>query len=58
MHMAIRCREYLRHTAAARIAYKINPADYTGGAGEGGGFQRNFKSALQESQMNASPPYK
>ncbi len=23
MHMAIRCREYLRHTAAAQIAYKI-----------------------------------
>ncbi len=23
MHMVIQCREYLRHTAAAKIAYKI-----------------------------------
>jgi len=31
---------------------------YTGGAGDGGGFQRNSESAPQESQVNASQPYK
>ncbi len=29
MHMAIRCCEYLRHTAAAQIAYKIIPSRST-----------------------------
>ncbi len=38
MHMVIRCCEYLRHCCTNSI-YNNPQQIYTGGAGEGGGFQ-------------------
>ncbi len=51
MHTAIQCCEYLRHTAAAQIAYNNPWQIYTGGAG---GFQRNTESTLENGQVDAN----
>ncbi len=54
MHTVIQCCEYSRHTAAAQIAYNNPWQIYTGGAGEGGGFQRNTETALENAQVDTN----
>ncbi len=57
MHMVIWCCEYLRHTAAAQIAYKITHSrsiQVELGKVEG----LNSESALQNVQVDANQPFK